>query len=292
LCLPQSWAYKITDEMSEVTQAKVKYVNITSPDKKYKLHFGLKKKTDNFYTSDRTGVGAGDVKKIGKITVLGEEIDVLALSFENKVHEVFFGNIGSDSIGDDKYEMGAWFDASWDTYSGAGIDVNIPEVAAAKKIISSLSILEPDMAICHPLTNEDLLTMKGWKNITNNKYKYTFSYPDDWKVVSNEDDMISMEDKDKMLSFQFRSGTATEIGFAGNQKLSEVNVKIDCLDAHIVYFKLPNEGDQFDHYMTVATFKRGDTPHVILFSHKSLGASLDSDFGEQFNILLKTVNFN
>lgn len=292
LCIPKSWTYKITDEKSELMGGIVKYVTITSPDGKYRLHFGLKKKTDSFYTSDRTGVGAGDIQKIGKVTVLGQELNVIALSYENKVHEIFFGEIGSVKLENGKYILDSWFGPTWDTYTGAGMNTAIPEVEAAKKILSSLSILESDEAVCHPLTNEDLLTMQGWKSITNNKYKYTFKYPQEWKVVSNEGDMIGLEDKDKMVSLQFRSGPATEIGYAGYKKISEASLKVDCLDAHATYFKFNVNGDQFDHYMTVVSFKRGDTQHVIMFSYKSMGASLDSDLGEAFGIILKTVNFN
>jgi hypothetical protein len=89
---PADWTVKEIETYNETIGKNVKYITITTADGKYFLHFGLKRPTDTFAISDRTGIGAGDVEqktdwavKILNISVIPE-----ALVWQNKVKEIFY----------------------------------------------------------------------------------------------------------------------------------------------------------------------------------------------------------
>ncbi len=87
---PTGWVLKEFDHVSEITGMNVKYITITTPDGKYFLYFGLKKESDTFGVTDRTGIGAGEIKRMDSITVLGESIIPEALIYQGKTKEMLY----------------------------------------------------------------------------------------------------------------------------------------------------------------------------------------------------------
>jgi len=137
---PSGWIVKEVNTTSEVIEKDVKYITITNPDKKYFLAFGLKLKTDAFVTSDRTGIGAGDFVKNGKITILGTKVDIEQLSYKNKIKEVFYPQ-SITKTADGKYQFTASFSAN-DIAGYDSLDMtNLTEEAAAEKILKSVELL-------------------------------------------------------------------------------------------------------------------------------------------------------
>jgi len=139
---PADWFLKEIDTTSEITGSKVKYLTLTTPDKKYFLYFGIKKVSDSFDITDRTGVGAGSFKDIGTITILGTKVTITDLVYQNKVKEKFYpkpaGNIKS---ADGQYLFLAAFsykgEGGYETYDLKNLDY----VSIAEKILKSIETL-------------------------------------------------------------------------------------------------------------------------------------------------------
>lgn len=137
---PSGWTVKEINTTSEATNTNVKYITLTTPDKKYFLAFGLKKKTDTFTTSDRTGIGAGDFTKKGKITILDTKVDIEQLIYKNKIKEFFFPQATTTTT-DGNYK----FTVSFSPDSSVNYDTldmtNLTEETTAEKILQSVELL-------------------------------------------------------------------------------------------------------------------------------------------------------
>jgi hypothetical protein len=139
---PADWTVKEIDTFSEVIEKNVKYITITTPDGKYFLHFGLKKKTDTFELTDRTGVGAGEFKqktdwaiKILNISVIPE-----ALVWQNKVKEIFYKQpSGTTSICSCQFTSTFSYTdkADYNTFDMT----NLTERTLVEKILKSVNLL-------------------------------------------------------------------------------------------------------------------------------------------------------
>lgn len=97
---PNDWIVDEFTGYSELIGQDVKYITINTPDGKYFLHVGIKKPDQTFAVSDRTGIGAGDMKENSSYmaTIFSTKFTPIALSFEEKVKEFFWDNpeINSD----------------------------------------------------------------------------------------------------------------------------------------------------------------------------------------------------
>lgn len=137
---PADWTLKEINQFSELLGKTVKYITITSPDKKYFLHWGLKQKTDTFAISDRSGMGAGDFQKDGQITILGKGYDITRFVYKAKTKEVFYPSAGLSSTADGKYD----FTATLSYGSGSNYDsLNISDIAEktlVEKILRSVTL--------------------------------------------------------------------------------------------------------------------------------------------------------
>ena len=92
LCHPETWTVKEVNTTSETIGGPVKYIMIFNESKKYFLHFGLKKTTNTFTTTDRTGVGAGEMTKkpTDKFKLLEVDVTPEAHIWNSKIVEYFY----------------------------------------------------------------------------------------------------------------------------------------------------------------------------------------------------------
>jgi hypothetical protein len=299
---PSDWTISETNGKNEVTDMMTKYITVDTPDKKYFLYFGLKGKNDTFSISNRTGVGAGEEKNLGSITVLGKPTEIKGLYFEGKLREVFFGSIGQKNTADGKYVFGSTFSFHGDAYSGDGIDPNLAYIETAKKILGTAKIIEKTLPVADStfktdcpsiLSDNDKATIEGWKTYNNKKYGYRFQYPDDWEIKSQQDDFVSIGDGQD-VTFQFRSDIMASIEYMGFKIDSKKNKKIACINAEETYLSgdTSEDLDMKDEEMIFAQFEKKKVPHLVMFSYKNIGASLSSDLIEAFDIMLKTIEFS
>lgn len=140
---PKEWVVEETDTTSEITGGPIKYINISTTDKKYSLWLGIKKKTDTFAITDRTGVGAGDLQKTGSITVLGTTVEVVKLVFQGKTREYFYPSPGGTvTSADGVWEFSASFSADYDLIGEQEADKISTYEKIAQKILTTLKTLK------------------------------------------------------------------------------------------------------------------------------------------------------
>ncbi len=134
---PDTWTYSA--ESFDKDGKPVEYVVFVSPDKQYYVSIGLKKKGAATILTGRTGVGVGDMKAVGTITVLGAKVKRTEQTYKSQVKGYFYPEAGGvfEAVGYQGYaEFGKMTAASTDPYNLKGIE----QVATAEKIISSLTV--------------------------------------------------------------------------------------------------------------------------------------------------------
>ncbi len=294
---PVDWAVQETDEFSPLYGETVKYIAIYAPENKYFLHWGLKEKGAGYYISDRTGMGAGEERKSGKIKILGTEFDITNYIFQGKAKEIFYPTAGRSLTGDGKYEFTAALSggsgSNWDN-----IDLSsAPEKALAEKILKSVALAgkTTSPADCEQnFTNEENLNKTGWKTFSNEKYGYYFEHPKSLTVGEKQDDYTGLGSGADQQSFEWRSGSMTGTDYYGYKEDRQINRKVGCANAKITYLSgdptADPPGDVQDRLILVQ-FEKSGIPHVILFSYQYVGASISGDVAEMFELMLKTVAF-
>jgi hypothetical protein len=286
---PTDWTVKEIAEFSDLIGSDVKYITITTGDKKYFLYFGLKEKNDNFAISDRTGVGAGDLIQESSVTILGTDTAVKKLVYKSKVKEYFFPGTGSVKTADGKY----YFGASFSPGSGASYDalnmLGIPELAKAKLILASVKIIPRTVSqtgCSLILTSSDKLNMKDWKTFKNDKYGYSFKYPKEWTYDKTSDKLIDFKNGPDGEVFSWRSDEMTALGFEGWEPDGAVkNLKVACQSAKSTYLQ------QGIERMIFTQFKKDGKNHMTNFGYKYVGASISSDLIEEYDLILKSIEF-
>ena len=285
---PSNWVLSETDEWNDLTDQAVKYVSIDTPDKKFFLYFGLKGKSDDFGISNRTGVGAGDIQDVGKMTILGTEISIKNLVYKGKLQEVFFGALGSVNTKDGKYSFSSSLSPR-ETSNG-----NFPDLETAEKILSSVKIIERKEVSCiSTLSSEDKLTMKDWKTYKNTKYHYSFRYPKDWAGPDVSNDVVTFNGDGGDTTFQMRSGPSTATDYMGYQVDSKKTVQISCQNGKSTYLSGDtnvDEGSENDR-MIFTQFEKNGIPHLVMMTYQYVGASISSDMSEMYDLILKSVTF-
>lgn len=140
------------------------------------------------------------------------------------------------------------------------------------------------------LTDNEESVVEDWESYTNETYNYTFKYPTSWQLKSEDENMVTFTDDtdDIDLEFQFRSERMTEIGVdTSYSKTSTSTTQIACVDATKAYFTSD------EHNLIWVTFEKDSTPHLLILTYSStVGASVSSDVGEEFDIVLKTIEFS
>jgi len=138
---PSDWKINEIDQYSDLVGKNVKYITISTPDGKHFLHFGLKKSgTGDFSLSDRTGIGAGEMKEMNNMNanMLGATITPKALEWQNKAKEYFY-----QQSAEAKAKCNCEFDIAL-SYTDAAdfnnFDLNTTDYAeTVKKILASVS---------------------------------------------------------------------------------------------------------------------------------------------------------
>lgn len=139
---PSDWKVKETNGKSQTTGNQVKYVTFTTPDGKYFLQFGLKKKADTFTLTDRTGIGAGDIGQAGTLTILGTSVKVEKLANQNKIKEYFYPQAGATTA-DGKYQFLANFSYNPDQVKYDTLDMtNLKSVKQVENILTSVELVK------------------------------------------------------------------------------------------------------------------------------------------------------
>jgi len=291
---PADWTLKEIDQFSELLDATVKYITITSPGKKYFLQWGLKQKTDAFAISDRTGIGAGDFQKDGKIAILGKDYDITRFVFKGKTKEVFYPSSGLAQTADGKYDFTAALSyGSGSNYDSFDID-NVSEKDLAEKILKSvtLSARSASAGGCsQSFTNEEKLDKADWKTYSNAKYGYSFKYPKDWSVTNHEDKRVAMGNAADKIYFTWNSEEMTAFDYMDYHQTSKKNIKVACQSAEETYLA-GDPGPNEKNRLIFADFKKSGKRHLLTYSYEYIGASVSSDLVDMFNLILKTVEFS
>lgn len=148
------------------------------------------------------------------------------------------------------------------------------------------------------LTEAEITELATWERNTNSFYGYSYYIPNDWSVfvsdaTENVPEEITYHDSDFPAGFQsfeyLLDWKAGAIYHAYDQIATE-NIQVACNNATLKTTRVP---EQPDLYMYEVNFTANAKKHQIFYFYKSAGsASLDSDFGEQFRLLLKTIEFD
>jgi hypothetical protein len=295
---PADWTVKEIDQFSELLNENVKYITLTTPNKKYFFHWGLKQKTDTFAISDRTGMGAGDFQKDGKAMILGKEYDITRFIFKGKTKEVFYPSSGLTQTADGKYDFVATLSyGSGSNYDALDID-SIPEKSITEKILKSvtLSARSASTGGCPKnFTNEENLNKADWKNYKNSKYGYSFEYPKEWTITDQENKRVAIEDAGNNIYFSWNSEEMTAFDYMGYKITSEKNSSVACQNTKKTFLSGDPTADppgEANGRIIFADFKNNGKRHLLAYSYLDFGASISSDLIEQFNLLLKTIKFN
>lgn len=144
-------------------------------------------------------------------------------------------------------------------------------------------------------TNEENLNKADWKTFTNTKYGYSFQYPKSWIGSEKQDDYTGLGSGADQQSFEWRSDIMTGTDYYGFKEDSHRNMTVGCQKAKITYFSGDPTADppeDSQSRLVLVEFEKNGIPHVILFNYHTIGASVSSDIGEMFDLILKTVKFN
>lgn len=292
---PSDWKLEETSEYHEILQGNVKNITIYTSDEKYFLSWGIKENADPFFISGRTGVGAGEPVKSGKMTVLDTEIDIVKLMLDGKVTEYFFNGIGSFKTKDGSHECNASFSYNSDKVSGNPNLANLAEFETAKKILQTVEIIPRSGKICQSeMTAQDKDIINGWAAFYNKTYDYVVQIPNDWtksNVVSyekmNPDKVVTyINEKDKYERFQIRSEEYAWFDIPKSwTKFASKKMKVACFDSNLWYY------ERGDMVFLTAYFKHDDKRFSVFYGFKSPGASITSNAIKMYEAMLKSINF-
>jgi hypothetical protein len=159
------------------------------------------------------------------------------------------------------------------------------EVIDLKKTGSNTTAAAANTCITEQLSSDQKDMSSDWVPFVHNNVNYTFKYPQSWTMKSVEAEMATFEYAKDSIDFRVRSGKMAEIGFEMD-KVSSKNIKIACQDAVETVYAT----DKLE--MVVSSFKKGDTPYLAMISFEDKGASYSGDIIDQYETILKTMNFS
>ncbi|MCK5062013.1 hypothetical protein KAR28_05725 [Candidatus Parcubacteria bacterium] len=105
---PESWKHKEVDYYEKDFDIQVKYISFT--DNEYSLIFSLSK-TDESFSTGRTGIGAGDFQDYNTIKTKDMDIEIKKLIYNDSFKEIFFNGKNSD------YKVNGYFSSLDDAYN-------------------------------------------------------------------------------------------------------------------------------------------------------------------------------
>lgn len=148
------------------------------------------------------------------------------------------------------------------------------------------------------LTSAEKQEIQNWKTYTNNTYKYSFKYPSDWQVTSEEANAASVvgdiEDESgiEAINFVLFAQDKTDINVSDFTKTTSKEVTIECQKATTLVYDAginPGSGNKDTHILTPFTYN--ETKFVAFIRFPDLGASLSGDFFDTYYLILKTIDF-
>ncbi len=142
---------------------------------------------------------------------------------------------------------------------------------------------------CVTLTDEEKATSADWTTYTNGTYHYTLKYPKDWTVNSTEPQRVTFSgtDSGEEISLQIGAEEAAATGFEDFTLVDSRDVKVNCESAKQVTY---DEGD--NKTLIAHTFTHSDTPFLLIYTFKDIGASYAGDIVAIENLILKTFQFS
>ncbi|MFH1749940.1 MAG: hypothetical protein ABH837_03565 [bacterium] len=139
------------------------------------------------------------------------------------------------------------------------------------------------------LTEDDKRATADWNEFTNNDQGFSFKTPHNWSSTGGESNIIGFEAiiESDLIGFQFRSAEMTEIGIDPSYTLFDsIDTKVACEDATKNYYRSD------EYHMIHSVFNKDGTPHLIMLTYPAdMGASIASDLGDQYDLILKTIEF-
>lgn len=165
------------------------------------------------------------------------------------------------------------------------IDSLKKELDAAKKSAAT-SASSSDCA--STLTDEENSEITDWKSYTNNSGYYSFKYPTEWTLNSNDTERITLTgtDSDEDITLQIATGEATQTGFEDFTLVSTQDIKIGCESAKETTF------DQGDNKTLIAALvTHSSNPYLFIYTFKNIGASYAGDIVHLKDLILKTFQF-
>ena len=159
------------------------------------------------------------------------------------------------------------------------------EVLELKKDVEKTGEETSSKCVTAELSTEQREISSDWVPFVHNNVNYTFKYPQNWTMKSVEAEMAVFEYAKDSIDFRVRSGKMTEIGFEMD-KVSSKNIKIACQDA--VETRYSAGGSE----MVASSFKKDNVPYLVMITFEDKGASYSGDIVDQYETILKTMNFN
>ena len=139
-----------------------------------------------------------------------------------------------------------------------------------------------------------------WATETNDKYNYTFKHPTDWEKTlpgDNPNDFLSFVDVTDEATLAainlivFSADQATKNTGEGLNVEEEKTVQVGCVDATYKVYTTEDNPRGFKQGTIRTTFEKGGVPFLIGLTYPSIGASMDSDIIEAYDLVLKTFTF-
>lgn len=138
------------------------------------------------------------------------------------------------------------------------------------------------------LTGEEKETINSWKIYTSSEDGYTFKHPGGWNDVDEQFNSVIMTNDAALYSFQF--GVLDEPS-GGLTELSREAVVVACENTQKVSLTgLPPGGENFRRVITQFTKNGKKYSAVLAFRH--VDESTSNGLKEQYNLILKTIDFN
>lgn len=140
------------------------------------------------------------------------------------------------------------------------------------------------------LTDSEEETITDWDTYTSTIYDYSIKHPSDWTVIDENANSVTLTlagDEEDSASMQIRTGTATEIGFAGYTLNTEGTTLVSCFDALVKNYSVDANGR-----MIVTNTINSGKNFLFMFSYEYAGASADATMVELNDLMIKTVDFS
>lgn len=140
---PREWTVEDTVQTrSEQLVSPVRYITLFSSGKSHFLTLGVKRSTDEFLISDRTGVGAGDLKSDGNVTVSDTSVPASKLVYQGKTKEWYAAKNGPGQSTVGSHVINAALSVG-NASEYASIEIaGSPELTTAKVILSTLTFTQ------------------------------------------------------------------------------------------------------------------------------------------------------